>query len=497
MGILSEIAKYYTEKVVSKINWADYTTNNPELYAAVEVLNAIKHAGYDAYIVGGFVRDLLMDKSSDDIDIASNIPTDKLSTLFDIHDVGKSKDFGVNVITYKGFQFEIANFREDVYNNLLGGKGADATTVVNDFEADTKRRDFTINSMGIDADGNVTDFHGGIDDISNRRIRTVGNPEDRFKEDRVRMLRGVRFASRLGYDIDPETLNAIKVGSSEIQKVAAERITKELLKMAEQDGGRFADAILTLKDTGMLQHILPEVLKMDEFEHSPEHHPEGNVFQHTIAALRASKTENPIINLAILLHDVGKTVTHNVDEKGIHRYFGHAEKGIDLIDSIANRLKMDTKTRDALKFAAINHMKMPDILKMTTSKILKLMSSPYWDVLLSVAEADAKSRGELFDENQWREIVNALDTMKNKEASSNIVNTVKKIVNGGYVMAILGVKKGNAQVGKVITDIVDWIIDNNVDVSSDMKLVDDKIRELGTKHGIENSMHEAANFYLE
>ena len=123
------------------------------------------------------------------------------------------------------------------------------------------------------------------------------------------MLRGARFASRLGYSIDDATMEAIKKGAPEIKKVAFERITKELTKMAEQNGGKFADAILMLNDMGMLEHILPEVFAMNSFEHSPHHHPEGNVFQHTIAALRSSNVADPILNLSILLHDVGKIVS--------------------------------------------------------------------------------------------------------------------------------------------------------------------------------------------
>ncbi|MFW6219623.1 MAG: CCA tRNA nucleotidyltransferase [bacterium] len=465
--------KYYFNESIS---WNKLTKDNDELKAALEVMHIIKDVGYESLIVGGFVRDVLMGKESSDVDIATNMPQEKIKELFDTINVGES--FGVNIVKHRGHTFEVAQYRKDMYDNLDGGKGADTVEIASDFKDDSSRRDFTINSLGIDIDGNVVDHHGGIQDIENKVITTVGDPNIRFKEDALRTLRGVRFASRLGFKIDDKTMAAIKSHSPKIKDQAVERIMKEISKMAEQSGSKFADAIVMLKDAGLLKYILPEVLKMDEFEHNVEHHPEGNVFYHTLSALRSSDVVNPIVNLSILLHDVGKIETYTKDETG-HHYFGHAQKSSELIDKIADRLKLDNKTRESLKFSAMNHMKFHELLDISPSKVMKMIEDPNWDILVSVAQADAKARGELFDENEWSLIMKRVDELKERFKGKQATDKIRRIVNGKLVMDLLNMK-GGPELGDIIKKTVGWIIDNNIDIE-DMDSIKNKILELGGK----------------
>jgi tRNA nucleotidyltransferase/poly(A) polymerase len=268
-------------------------------------MKKIQDLGYEALIVGGFVRDLLMGKPSDDIDLATNAPEEVLEKNFDTIDIGKNKQFGVSVIKYKGQTYEVAQYRKDLYGDLEKGKGADKVEIAKDFKDDSSRRDFTINALGIDGDGNIVDHHGGLKDIDKKVIAAVGDADIRFKEDEVRQLRGIRFASRMGFEISPETIEAMKKHAPEISKVAPERITKELRKIAKAGGKQLADAIVLMDKVGILQYILPEIAKMKELEHSPEHHPEGNVFQHTLEALRTSDIKDDVVNVALLFHDLG------------------------------------------------------------------------------------------------------------------------------------------------------------------------------------------------
>jgi len=448
-------------------DFKSYVAKNPLLKKATEIVAILSKHG-KAYIVGGAVRDIVLGKEPDDIDIATNVPMAKIEELFPTHDIGKNKDFGIVVVEYKDENFEIAQFRKD--GTYSDGRRPDTVEIVPDFKDDAARRDFTINAMGIDSEGNIIDYFDGMKDIKDKVLRTVGIPSERFGEDHLRMLRAIRFASRLGFKIDPETAQAIKDGSENINKIAGERIKKEFVKMAEQDGSKFADAIVELDNVGLLDKILPEIVKLKEFEHNVEHHPEGGVWAHTLSALRTVKVKDPIVNLAVLLHDVGKQKVHTRDEKGDH-YFGHAEEAKEFIEQIADRLKLELKTKDALLFSAMNHMKMHEILKMSNSNIIKLMESPYWEVLKATAEADNKARGELYDDAEWKEITNKLAKLAEGSANRKQLEAIKKVVNGKWVMELRNIKGGPA-VGKIISDTVSWIQDNEIDIS-DL----DKIKE--------------------
>jgi len=362
------------------------------------------------------------------------------------------------------------------------GKGADDVEIVMDFETDAGRRDFTINAMGVDKDGNVIDYFDGKKDIQDKVIKTVGDPEQRFEEDYIRMLRAVRFGSRLGFDISDETMATIQKMADKIKPkeagqekgIAGERIFKELKKMADQEGPKFADAIVTLDKAGLLQHIMPEVAKMKEFEHSPEHHPEGNVWAHTLAALKSNKTADPVINLGILLHDVGKIKTHTVTPEGKHQYLQHAKKADRLIDAIAERFHLPNEVTKKIQFAAANHMKIHDLLKMSPSKIAQLMDDDAFDVLVAVSEADAKARGKLFDKAQWQKVLDRIDDIAQRFEGKKARDAIKKVVNGKWVMELKGIK-GGPEVGRIINTTVDWILDNNIDIN-DLKKIEDFIK---------------------
>jgi len=454
------------------IDWNEYTKDNEELKYALDIMKKLKDSGYESLIVGGFARDLIMGRPGNDIDITTNASPDQVEKVFGkVIDIGKNKAMGVSVVPYKGYQYEIATYRTDAYEDLTKGKGADKVKLVTSFKDDASRRDLTINQLGINSDGEIIDHFGGLEDLKNKVISTVGDPNLRFKEDQVRSLRTARFASRFDFNISPETIEAMKKNAPEIAKVSRERIYKELNKMAEGSGPQFARAIEILNDTGLLKYILPEIAKLAELEHSKDHHPEKDkdgkhtVLAHVIEALKSNPLKDRLINLSILFHDVGKSVTHELDAEGIHRYFGHAQEADKIIDDLAKRLTMDLKTKKTIQFAAINHMKMHDLLKISNNKIAQLMDNDAFDILVKVSEADAKSRGKLFDAKGWQKIIDKIAELTERFKDRKAIEAIKKVVNGNWVMQLTGLK-GGPEVGRIINTTVEWILDNSIDINN-------------------------------
>lgn len=455
---------YLTEAKEMLKQWQKFISDNKELSSAVSVLRKINKAGYKAYLVGGAVRDIILGNTKfPDIDIATNMPISELEKQFKTYNIGKSKDFGIVVVREGPFNFEISNFRKD--GKYKDGRRPESVTITGEFEQDASRRDFTINAMGINASGEIIDYFDGKKDIQNRVLKTVGDPRKRFGEDYLRMLRAPRFASKLGMEIEKGTEKAIQKLSTNIQDLAPERIKDELLKAASSSGEKFADYILLLDKLKLLKYILPEVVNLKWYRENLKHHPEtrghgGTVLSHVLSALRISNTADPIKNLAILLHDIGKGVTLTT-VGGLPKYLGHAKASIDLTNNIADRLKLSNQEREAMIFAVGNHMKFHDILKMKASKIAKMVSDEHWDVLLAVAQADEFSRGNAFSHaGAFEKQVEKCLEIKKKFGMKK-VNKQLKLVDGNVVMNLTGLKPGK-KVGEIIRNVTEYIMDNDI-----------------------------------
>lgn len=466
--------EYITEERSDKQRWNDYLSKNSMLKAAVKVLNKIEKAGFHALIVGGSVRDIILGHNPHDVDIATNMPMDKLEKIYKTHDIGKSKDFGIVVVKEGGHMFEVAQYRKD--GKYSDGRRPDSVKICQNFKGDASRRDFCFNAMGIDKDGNIIDHFDGRKDIKNKVLRTVGNPYDRFEEDYIRMLRAVRFSGKLGFEIEGETKDAIKKLKGNLKKIAPERIKDELMKMASQSGDKFADSLVMLDEVGILEIILPEITKLKQFKHDPVHHPEdkgGTVLNHVLAAIRANKLKNPIVNLSILLHDVGKGVTAGTKENGYNNFLGHAGAAKDIILDIAKRLKLSNKERDEIMFATINHMKFHDIQKMKPLKVLNLVYNEYWETLRAVAYCDDACRIGLFKPKEWEKTINKIKEIEKKWSSKVAGNTVK-VVDGTRVMKLTGLKPSK-QVGEIISKVTDVVLAKGI---KDQKEIDKLIKQI-------------------
>lgn len=373
-------------------NWDALRKGNPMLDAGARLLGEIEklEKGSEALIVGGTARDILLGKDIHDVDIATNVEIARISSHFKTADIGKSKDFGITLVHFDGFEFEVAHYRSD--GKYTDSRRPDSVDLLSSFEGDSARRDFTINSLGLDKDGTVIDYQGGMEDIKNGLMRAVGVASKRFEEDALRIYRLVRFAAKLGFKIEPETKKAAIALIQLTDNLSKERIREELFKAAGS-GKTLATYIEHLDEIGILNKELPEVYQMKSMRHDTKHHPESdNVLGHVLAGLWQSPTNIPLHNVAFLLHDIGKNSTHK-EIDGRPTYHGHEGAGLDDIKSIAKRLKLSNDELQAILFSSENHMRFHKLMEMKKSKVISLVNNPNWEVLKSVGYMDAAARG--------------------------------------------------------------------------------------------------------
>ncbi len=339
------------------MSWLDQV--DPGLLdGALRIVRALREAGHQAYYAGGAVRDLLLGRPVSDIDIATSAEPSKIESLFPVT-LPVGRQFGVIVVVDGARRYEVATFRRD----LGYADGRHPTAVAfSDAAEDARRRDFTINGLFYDPETErVIDYVNGRADLRDRVIRTVGDAAERFTEDKLRMMRAIRFACQLDFAIEPSTYREIVAQAGKIIQVSSERIRDELLKILT--GRAPAQGLELLLDSGLLEVVLPEVAAMSGVAQPPEFHPEGDVFVHTCLMFRRAGRLHPELALGILLHDVGKPPTFKVAER--IRFDGHAEVGAKMADSICRRLRLPNETlrevvdlvRDHLRFMHVREMR--------------------------------------------------------------------------------------------------------------------------------------------
>jgi len=454
-----------------------------EMFAAGhELLTQLVDSGYESYFVGGCVRDLLLGKEAKDVDIATNAPMDVLEKMFRCFDIGASKDFGIVVVPHNGFNFEIAQFRTD--GEYSDGRRPDEVQVTQSFVEDVKRRDFTINALGLDVEGNIVDYVNGQEALDAGVLTTVGNPFDRFNEDYLRMLRAVRFCVRFDFVLDEDVALAIQENAHKINNVSVERVKDELFKMASADGDKFADAIEHLDAVGLLEHVLPEVKALQNVHETERWHPEayvfgeGRVYDHVLCAVRQNVEENPLDNFAVLCHDFGKAVTHEWDEeRQAHRFLGHDAVGEELVGKMANRLKMSNDEKALLKFTTRHHMSVLRIGEMKKSKQAKLVNHEFWMPLKNVVFCDASCNLNEFSPVDWLTPMMAAEKVGQEVAEfvDKQHNSVE-VVNGKVIMEMLDLKPSKL-VGQIKSEVTTRFLDAD-EFQCVRKLVKDVFQEL-------------------
>ena len=462
------VTKSITENIRKPLkNFSSILANNSELKNAIDLCIEIEKLSpkAEALVVGGSVRDIILNKNPKDIDIATNVDMDVLEKHFRTDNIGQSKDFGIVLIHFNSGLYEVAQFREDIFDDSSNSRHPSGVKLGATFKKDSDRRDITINALGLSTKGEIVDYQNGLDDIKNGIIKAVGDPKSRFIEDALRMMRVGRFMARYGFKIDDATRSAIIEVKDLIKKVSPERIREELFKAATS-GGSMANYIEHLKDVGLLDIILPEISVMDKFDHSPDHHPEGNVLQHTLEALRKSESGDPIDNMAILFHDIGKPHTHAMDGDKI-TYYGHDIEGIDIFNKVANRLKLSNEQRDAINFAIKYHMVGHDFSKLKKSNAVSIRQDKNWETLKHVLRSDSAARKHLFNQNEFDANIDIIDDIHKKFGEREAFEKkMASLISGGIIMTLVPGIAGK-DIGLIKSNVRDWIITRDFAVSKE------------------------------
>jgi poly(A) polymerase len=349
------------------------------------VITRLRAAGHQAYLVGGCVRDLLLGCHPKDFDVSTDARPDRLMDLFP--NSGRvGAHFGVVLVRDAFSQIEVATFRSD--HDYEDGRRPGQVRFERDPRQDVLRRDFTINGLMMDPDsGEVLDYVGGRADLDRGLVRAIGDPAERFREDHLRMLRAIRFAARLGFTVDEGTFEAMRAQHQSVQRVSAERIRDELVRILTEGGARRGFEMLD--QSGMLAVILPEVAAMKGVQQPPEYHPEGDVWVHTLLLLEQLEHPTPTLALGALLHDVGKPPTFRVADR--IRFDGHVEEGVYLAHNVLTRLRFSREEMEQIEALVGNHMKFKDVQQMKDSTLKRFLRMPAFEEHLELHRLDCMS----------------------------------------------------------------------------------------------------------
>lgn len=361
--------------------------------AALHVLKRLRAAGHEALLAGGCVRDFLLGKHPKDHDVATSATPDQVVALFPgARTVGAH--FGVVIVRHDHEHVEVATFRTD--GSYKDGRRPQ-TVSFSTAEEDAKRRDFTINGIFRDPiDNRIIDYVGGLDDLRARRLRAIGDPHLRFEEDRLRLLRAVRFAATLDFQIEPATWAAVRAHAGGISDVSVERIRDELVKILLCPSRLRGFDLLV--DSGLMAVVLPELLDLRGVEQPPQWHPEGDVFVHTrlMLSLLPEQVSLPLV-LAVLLHDIAKPATFTRDTDGRIRFNGHDKLGAEMSESILRRLKFPNDVIEPVMGMVERHMTFKDVQKMRRSTLRRLMARPTFADELELHRVDCLGSNGLLD----------------------------------------------------------------------------------------------------
>ncbi len=366
--------------------------------AARDLARRLKTAGHEALFAGGCVRDRLLGHEPKDYDIATSaVPSEVMALFPGSNEVGAH--FGVVIAKYGGHHVEIATFRTD--GSYRDGRRPETVTFSTP-EEDAQRRDFTINGLFENPEtGEVIDFVGGMADLKAGIIRAIGDPTARFNEDGLRLLRAVRFASRLEFRIEAETLASLKDRASLLDRISPERIRDEFSKILTCPLRRSGIGLLV--DTDLIRHFLPEVLPMIGCDQPPEWHPEGDVYTHTLIMLDMLAEDAPLeLCLAVLLHDIAKPPCRTIDEdSGRIRFNGHDTMGAEMAEAILRRLRYPNHTIAAVVPMVARHMQFMNVQKMRVAKLKRFMAEPTFDMEMELHRVDCGSSNGFTDNYEF------------------------------------------------------------------------------------------------
>jgi poly(A) polymerase len=357
---------------------------------ANSICDTLHRNGYQALLVGGCVRDLLLGREPADYDVTTDATPEQVMALFP-ESIAVGAQFGVILVPRDGLKVEVATFRSDV--GYSDGRHPDSVVYSKAPQEDVQRRDFTINGLLMRHDtSEVLDYVGGQADLQAKLIRAIGEPDRRFTEDKLRMMRAVRFAARFGFEIEAETFRAIRRRVAEIHQVSPERLREELTKMLTEGAARRAFELLD--ETWLLQQVLPEIGAMKGVEQPPQYHPEGDVWIHTLLMLEGLPAgASPTLAWGVLLHDVGKPPTFQSAERTGDRirFNDHVEVGVRMAEAICKRLRFSNEDTGQILALVDNHMKFGAVEEMRAATLKKFVRLPRFEEHLALHRLDCLS----------------------------------------------------------------------------------------------------------
>lgn len=424
--------------------WSDYMEFFIPSYVE-RLLDKLEENGFCAYIVGGSVRDMLLGKAPSDYDIATNALPEEIEELFNEYKtIAVGKKFGTIVVVQREGNVEVTTFRQD--GKYVDGRRPEEVFFSKDLKDDLSRRDFTINSLAYNKNTGIIDYFNGVEDLKNKIIKTVGDPEERFKEDYLRILRAVRFATQLGFTIEEKTFNACKLYSKYLSNISMERIQDEFFKIILSD--KPSKGIRLLKDINALDVFLPELVDAVGFnQHNPHHDKE--VFEHILCVV--DKVEAILhLRLAALFHDIAKPHTLTIDEKGVGHFYGHDKLGAKMARTVLKRLKASNEIIEKVTLLIDKHMTQhADYKEKGLKKLLAIMGEYEIFTLIKLQKADRLCSNinadisDLIDrEKKIKEII------EKKEPY-----TIKHLAINGNDLINLGYNKG-----KIIGEILNYLL---------------------------------------
>jgi poly(A) polymerase len=411
---------------------------------ATEIVRQLRRVGFEAFWAGGCVRDALLGREPHDYDVATSATPDQIEALF-AHTIPVGKQFGVIIVIADGHQFQVATFRAE--SDYQDGRRPGSVRFSHARE-DAIRRDFTVNALFYDpVTEQVHDWVGGEKDLRARLIRTVGSPDERFAEDHLRLLRAIRFAAQLGFDIEAATLDAVRQHAEKIKLVSAERVRDELNKLFAPPHA--ARGLTLLHESGLMPHVLPELVPTLTCEQSPDFHPEGTVFNHIRLMLEHLPSDAaaspPSLAWSVLLHDIAKPLTSSRGEDGLIHFYQHEKIGADMAEQILQRLKFPRRQTDDIVDAVRHHMQFKDAPKMRQSTLRRMLLRENFPLELALHRLDCLGSHRRLDIH---------DFLVEQQAHLNDrPHLIPPLLNGGDVIA-LGLKPG-PELGALLHELRD------------------------------------------
>ena len=417
---------------------------------AKSIIETLEKNGYSAYIVGGAVRDLLMGKTPHDFDIATSATPFQMKKIFK-RTIDTGLKHGTVTVVENKIGYEVTTFRSD--GNYIDARHPGQVSFISSIEEDVKRRDFTVNAMAYNPNLGVVDVVGGIEDIKKRLIRCVGEPEKRFSEDALRMLRAVRFSAALGFEIEESTGRALKKYSALIKKISSERVRDELNKILMSERPEYIQSLHTY---GLLKYIMPELEACFGVLQRNKYHI-YDVFSHIICAVKNTPADL-VLRWAALLHDIGKPLCQSCDSNGIIHFYGHHRESVKLANDILHRLRFDRDLIHDVLILIENHDVRIENSPPGVKRMMTRTGETLFEKLLILQEADNLAKNHKYFKEKKRKLNEIHDIYKLVLAERQPYTIADLEVNGKDLIK-LGYRPGRA-LGDCLKKLLDEVIIN-------------------------------------